>query len=64
MRKKDNRGGFRPGAGRKPINDARMERIQIAVTPRQLTTIKRIGQGNASAGARVAIDAYTTQEEK
>ena len=54
-----NHGGKRPGAGRpkgstKP--GSKTELLMIRVTPQQKAKALKLGDGNASAGIRIALD--------
>lgn len=54
-------GGKRPGAGRPAgttTDDPKSEQVNVRLTPAQLIAAKRIGNGNASEGLRIALAAW------
>lgn len=53
-----NRGGARPGAGRKPGPDPNAEhrtRRMIMLNDNEVNQARALGQGNISAGVRLAL---------
>ena len=57
-----NRGGKRPGAGRKPI--AGIRPIQLTLDESSIAKGKLIGEGNLSAGVRKAIKRFPAPRPK
>jgi len=51
------RGGARPNAGRATDGATGLRRVETKLTPAQHAKAAAIGQGNASAGIRAALDA-------
>lgn len=51
------RGGARPNAGRASDGSTGLRRVETKLTPAQHAKAAAIGQGNASAGIRAALDA-------
>jgi len=55
-RQRKGHGGYRDGAGRKPLTGTVMKSVKLL--PAQWELAKRIGQGNAAEGIRRALDTY------
>jgi len=55
-KKRYNHGGRRPGAGRKPLGEENMKRVDVLLTTEQIDLAKALGNENLSAGVRFAID--------
>ena len=54
MAKKKQHGGPREGAGRKPIHRKPMQRYQVMLDRDTVKTLLKLGEGNLSAGIRLA----------
>jgi hypothetical protein len=52
-----NHGGKRANAGRERLA---LTRLLVSLTPAQIEAAKRLGNGNQSAGVRLAIDRATS----
>lgn len=50
-------GGRRPGAGRKPLGEDKMVRLNVMLENKHIDKAARIGEGNVSRGIRLLIDA-------
>ena len=58
MNKQENRGGPRPGSGRKPgyrKPDARRNQVNVRLDDAELEKAKQLGDGNAARGIRRAL---------
>jgi len=51
-------GGQRPGAGHPTLGTEAEQSVTVTLTPAQITELRRVGGGNASAGVRSLVDAY------
>lgn len=60
-----NRGGPRKGAGRPAgsTTTERTEKLMVRLTPAERERAEQIGQGNASAGIRTALEAYRARSK-
>jgi hypothetical protein len=58
LRDKDGRGGKREGAGRPPLLGERLERVMVRLTPAMIERLKRLGNGNVSAGLRALMERH------
>ncbi len=56
------RGGWREGAGRKPLFQQRQRRCTITIPDRYAEQLIHIGQGNLSAGVRKLLEVSTPAE--
>lgn len=50
-----NHGGARDGAGRKPLKDEPMTRVNVMLDEATIAKAKQIGGGNLSEGIREAV---------
>jgi len=57
--KKSNLGGFREGAGRKPLYDEPLKRQVVLLTTKEIRHAKKVGEGQGvSAGIRTIISKF------
>jgi len=54
--KKDRRGGARKGAGRKSRYGVPMKPVTVTLPPQHIATLKRLGDGNLSAGIQLLVE--------
>lgn len=55
-------GGKREGAGRKPLGDAPMRRVNVMLDAATIAKAEQIGGGNLSAGLREAVRRVRKQQ--
>lgn len=53
---KDPRGGAGRGQGRKPLYSQKTTKVAVTLLPDQVEAMKKLGNGNLSAGIRKAIE--------
>ena len=63
-KRKSKRGGRRPGAGRKPLGEEHLKRINVMLTAEQIDLALAFGNENLSAGVRRAIDAMHAESKR
>jgi hypothetical protein len=59
IRDKDGRGGKRAGAGRPPLLGERLIVATVRLTAAQIERLKRLGDGNLSAGIRALMERHS-----
>ncbi len=62
MKKKENRGGVREGAGRNQIEKEKQKRRNISLSDNWAEKARLIG-GDISKGIRIALENYVTVEQ-
>lgn len=60
----NNHGGKRKGAGRKPLGSSPMKRVVVTLSDAHITKASNVGQGNLSAGLRLAVDKLPDVSER
>lgn len=63
MKKKENRGGVREGAGRNQIEEEKQKRRNISLSDKWAGKAKLIG-GDISKGIRIALENYDFSDEE
>lgn len=63
MNKPKPRGGRRPGSGRPPVQD-RKQSITVTLSVSDIATLRRLGDGNVSAGIRRLVSQQETTHDQ